>query len=127
MPLIHDGVLVNLQRIRPGGRKRFLPGGKVKGCYSPFGYIADGEPLHICEGWATGATIHESTAAAVAYAMNAGNPLAVGQHLQRRYPDAVLIVADERRPPDTWQPEAHRHDGRRPGRWCLRSSLRRRP
>ncbi|MNP36056.1 DNA primase TraC [compost metagenome] len=97
VPLIHDGALVSLQCIRPDGRKRFLPGGKVNGCYSLLGHIAAGELLYICEGWATGATIHESTDAAVACAMTASNLAAVGEHLHHRYPDAVLIVADEDR------------------------------
>ncbi|WP_349618077.1 toprim domain-containing protein [Azotobacter salinestris] len=95
VPLYRDGALVNLQRIHPDGDKRFLPGGLVKGCYSPIGQRAPGQKLYLCEGWATGATIHEHTGAAVACAMNAGNLLAVGQHLRRRYPDAVPIVAGD--------------------------------
>lgn len=95
VPLSRDGVLVNLQRIHPDGAKRFLSGGMVKGCCSSLGTITAGQPLYICEGWATGATIHEETGAAVACAMNAGNLLDVGRRLQRRYPDAVLIVAGD--------------------------------
>ncbi|MCY1441783.1 DNA primase TraC [compost metagenome] len=95
MPLIHDGVLVNLQCIRPDGRKRFLPGGKVKGCYSSLGHIVAGEPLYICEGWATGATLFEETGDAVACAMTASNLPIVGEHLHHRYPDAVLIIAGD--------------------------------
>lgn len=94
-PLTRDGVLVNLQRIYPDGAKRFLFGGMVKGCYSPLGTITAGQPLYLAEGWATGATIHADTGAAVACAMNAGNLLAVGQRLQRQHPDAVLIVAGD--------------------------------
>ena len=67
----------------------------VKGCCSLIGTITPGQPLYICEGWATGATIHADTGAAVACAMNAGNLLDVGQQLQRQHPDAVLIVAGD--------------------------------
>lgn len=95
VPLIHDGRLFNLQRIGLDGSKRFLSGGRVKGCYSPLGIIAAGQPLYLCEGWATGATIHEETGHPVACAMNAGNLLPVGEHLRRRHPDAVLIVAGD--------------------------------
>lgn len=95
VPLYLDGVLVNLQRIGADGQKRFLPGGRVKGCYSPLGSIKPGEPLYLCEGWATGATLHAEGRAAVACAMNAGNLLEAGRHLRRRYPDAVLIVAGD--------------------------------
>lgn len=94
-PLYLDGHLVTLQQIAPDGSKRFLSGGRVKGCYSPIGVIADDQPLYVCEGFATGATIHEETGAAVACAMSADNLLAVGKYLRRRYPDAVLIFGGD--------------------------------
>ncbi|EJM10600.1 hypothetical protein PMI22_05752 [Pseudomonas sp. GM21] len=74
VPLTYDGLLVNIQRIKPDGVKRFLFGGMVKGCCSPLGIITSCKPLYLCEGMATGATIHEETGAAVACAMNAGKP-----------------------------------------------------
>ncbi len=95
VPLYHGGELVNLQRIGPDGSKRFLSGGRVKGCYSPLGIIVAGQPLYLCEGWATGATLHTETSHPVACAMNAGNLLEAGRYLQRRHPDAVLIVAGD--------------------------------
>lgn len=95
VPLTRDGRLMNLQRIYPDGSKRFLRGGMVKGCCSLIGTIQPGQPLYICEGWATGATLHAATGAAVACAMNAGNLMDVGQLLQRQHPDAVLIIAGD--------------------------------
>lgn len=95
VPLYLADQLVNLQRIYPDGTKRFLSGGLVKGACSYLGAIVPGEVLYLCEGWATGATIHERTGAAVACAMNAGNLLEVGRILQRQHPDAVLIVAGD--------------------------------
>ena len=95
VPLIHNGQLVNLQFIQPDGCKRFLSGGQVKGCYSPIGVIAQGKPLYLCEGWATGATLHQHTGCPVACAMNAGNLLPAGKGLQARYPDLELIVAGD--------------------------------
>jgi putative DNA primase/helicase len=95
IPLYFNGKLVNLQRIRPNGNKRFLFGGRVTGCYSPLGKVTPGDPLHICEGWATGATIHEETGHAVACAMNCGNLLAVGEYLRRLYPEVGLIFAGD--------------------------------
>lgn len=95
IPLVRDGQLVNLQRIKPDGSKRFLFGGMVKGCYSPLGIITAGQPLFIAEGWATAATIHADSGAAVAAGMNAGNLLPVGLRLKRQHPDAVLIVAGD--------------------------------
>lgn len=95
VPLLCDGRMVNLQRIYPDGGKRFLPGGQVRGCHAPIGEIASGQPLYICEGWATGASLHAATGAAVACAMNASNLLPAAQRLQRQHPDAVLIIAGD--------------------------------
>ncbi|BAP80331.1 hypothetical protein MT1_3156 [Pseudomonas sp. MT-1] len=95
VPLYLDRVLANLQRIHPDGSKRFLAGGRIKNAHSPIGTLKPGRPLYLCEGWATGATIHEHNGAAVACAMNAGNLLAVGQQLRRTYPDSPLVVAGD--------------------------------
>jgi putative DNA primase/helicase len=95
VPVTLDGRLVNLQHIGPDGSKRFLSGGMIKGACSPLGIITKGQRLYIAEGWATGATIHEETGAAVACAMNCRNLLEVGRRLQRQHPDAVLIVAGD--------------------------------
>lgn len=95
VPLYCAGRLVNLQRIGPDGKKRFLPGGQVKGCYSPLGSIEPGKPLYICEGWATGATLHQHSGCAVACAMNAGNLLPVAQALRAKYSTAELVIAGD--------------------------------
>lgn len=95
VPLYLGRQLVNLQHIHPDGSKRFMPGGRVKGCYSAIGRLAPGQPLYLCEGWATGATIHEHNGAAVACAMNAGNLRPVGDRLRLAYPDSPLIVAGD--------------------------------
>lgn len=95
VPLYLGDQLVNLQRIYPDGSKRFLSGGLIKGACAHLGVIAPNEALYLCEGWATGATIHEHTGAAVACAMNAGNLMEVGLRLQRQHPDALLIVAGD--------------------------------
>jgi len=101
--LHYQGEIVNLQFISAGGEKRFLCGGRVVGCYSPIGRITPGLPLYICEGWATGATIHLDTGAPVACAMNAGNLEPVALSLRARLGDTFkLIIAgdDDRKSPD---------------------------
>ena len=95
VPLYANGQLVNLQFIQPDGSKRFLSGGQVKGTYSPIGRMQPGKPSYLCEGWATGATLHQHTGCPVACAMNAGNLLPAGKALQARYPDLELIVAGD--------------------------------
>ena len=66
------------------------PGGRVKGCYHSIGKPAG--VLIVCEGYATGASIHESTGHAVAVAFNAGNLPAVALALRAKYPDLKIIV-----------------------------------
>lgn len=95
VPLYHECKLVNLQRICPDGTKRFMFGGRVAGAHSPMGKVEPGKLIYVCEGWATGATIHEHTDAAVACAMNAGNLLAVGQQLRRIHPNSPLVIAGD--------------------------------
>jgi len=91
------GDLRSLQTIDPAGEKRFQYGGQVKGCYHALGK-PDGV-LIVCEGYATGASIHEATGHAVAVAFNAGNLEAVAKALASKYPALRLIVAGD----DDWQ------------------------
>lgn len=94
VPLYSGGVLVNLQRIAPDGTKRFLFGGRIKSTYSPLGRITPGKPLCICEGWATGATLHEN-GYTVACAMNAGNLKPVALALRAEYHTTEIIIAGD--------------------------------
>lgn len=90
---MHDksGTLHSLQTIAPDGRKRFHPGGRVKGCYHAIG--KPGGTLIVCEGYATGASIHEATGHAVAVAFTAGNLRTVAEDLRAKYPDRRMILA----------------------------------
>jgi putative DNA primase/helicase len=85
------GTLHSLQTITPDGDKRFLSGGRVKGCYHAIGKPAG--VLIVCEGYATGASIHETTGHAVAVAFNAGNLEAVALALRAKYAALKIIVA----------------------------------
>lgn len=85
------GTLHSLQTIAPDGSKLFMSGGRVKGCYHAIGK-PDGV-LIVCEGFATGASIHECTGDAVAVAFNAGNLEAVAVALRSKYPALKIIIA----------------------------------
>jgi putative DNA primase/helicase len=85
------GILHSLQTITPAGDKRFLFGGLVKGCYHSIGKPAG--LLIVCEGYATGASIHECTGHAVAVAFNAGNLKPVAEALHAKYPTLKIIIA----------------------------------
>ncbi len=91
------GLLWNVQRILPAGDKRFRPG-RAGGLYSPIGDLTNPTLLLICEGWATGATLHEESGHPVLCAMNAGNLLPVAKAARDSWPDAdLLICADNDR------------------------------
>lgn len=96
---LHDGMqLVNLQRIFPDGRKRFLKNGKTKGCYYQFGVVTDAPKVMLCEGWATGATLHMWYGMPVFCAMTVSNLLQVAVNILQRYPQVELIIcADDDR------------------------------
>lgn len=95
VPLYRGGHLVNLQSIAPDGSKLFQAGGQVKGCYSPLGVITADRPLYVCEGWATGATLHQDCGAPVACAMNAGNLKPVAVALRAKYPTIEIVIAGD--------------------------------
>jgi len=103
IPLYSNRRLVNVQFIATDSSKRFLAGGQVQGAYSPIGKVQQGQPLYICEGWATGMTIYMDTRAPVACAMNAGNLEPVARFFREKLgPDFPIIIAgdDDQKTPD---------------------------
>ncbi|MBJ9674506.1 DUF927 domain-containing protein [Burkholderia gladioli] len=91
-----DGNLRSAQYIQPTGAKRFKSGGRVAGCFCLLGdEPVDGGTLLICEGWATGATLHQALGHSVACAMNAGNLLAVSQAWRDRYSMLKIVVCGD--------------------------------
>ena len=86
-----SGAVQSLQTITPDGEKRFHSGGKVTGCY--FGIGKPDDLVIVCEGFATGASIRESTGHAVAVAFNAGNLQPVAVALHSKYPGLKIIIA----------------------------------
>ncbi len=97
VPLVDvDNRLWNIQRITPEGKKLFEKGGRITGLFSPIGTLSD--VVYICEGYATGATIHQLKGYFVACAMTAGNLTAVARAFRDKYPKKrFIIVADNDR------------------------------
>ncbi|MGM0583957.1 MAG: toprim domain-containing protein [Pseudomonadota bacterium] len=91
-----DGRLQTLEFIRADGGKRYLKGGAKRGGFCTIGGpLAADQPILICEGWATGASLQEATGAAVVAAMDAGNLGPVAEAIRSRFPDAeITLVAD---------------------------------
>lgn len=85
------GALASLQFIAADGRKTFLTGGRKRGCYHAIGRPE--AALCICEGYATGATIYQSTGHATAIAFDAGNLLPVAKALRAKFPHMCMVIA----------------------------------
>ena len=92
------GEIINLQRILPDGKKLFLKGGKVAGGHYLIGLPVTSR-LVICEGYATGASIHEATSLPVCIAFNAGNLEPVARAMRAMFPAASITIAADN---DAW-------------------------
>lgn len=114
--------IVNLQFIdSSGNEKRFMFGGKKKGCFSiiakkeflnqlhnggnlnfkdaPTTFVNNSqshlEKILICEGWATGASLHEHTGHFVVCAMDAGNLEPVAREIKKLYPKSQIVICGD--------------------------------
>lgn len=115
---VRDGKkLVSLQAIFPsrdnalGRDKDFLPGGKKRGCFYAIGKPAENDntpTVYICEGYATGASIHEATGEPVIVAFDAGNLKPVAERIRARYPQGRLVVAADN---DRWTTQPFENPG----------------
>ncbi|WP_051170835.1 toprim domain-containing protein [Spongiibacter marinus] len=86
-----DGVLWSIQTISSRGEKRFLSGGRIKGCM----YWVEGRskgPIYVAEGLATAASVRAYTGRTTACAFNAGNLPAVTMKIKEKHPNIQLIV-----------------------------------
>ena len=87
-----DDKLWGIQFIYPDGQKMFLSNQKMQGCFHQIGQI-ENHDIVICEGFSTGATIHQITKLPVVCAMNVGNLLSVGKEIRKKYPKHKIIIA----------------------------------
>jgi len=86
-----NGKLWTLQFIDTEGKKRFLSGGKKKGCFFTIGSLSGAERVFICEGYATGATVYEIMNEPVVVAFDSGNLKPVAQALREKYSNIKII------------------------------------
>lgn len=87
------GKIQSLQHIDARGEKRFLPGGKMQGGRLFLGTPTNGAPLVLAEGFATAASIRESTGMVAVIAFSGGNLKHVAADLARQFPKSRLIIA----------------------------------
>lgn len=86
------GKVWSYQSIDYFGDKRFRMSGKVTGCFYLLCDRLDGAVV-VCEGYATGATIHQATGWSVVCAMNCGNLAATAKALREVFPGRPIIIA----------------------------------
>ena len=96
-----EGKLQSLQAILaepcdlvPSG-KDFLGGGAVKGGSGIIGDLTEATTVLICEGFATGASLHEVTGLSVVLAFSAGNLTPVAEQLRQQLPTATIVVCGD--------------------------------
>ena len=107
IPMLNaSGQLVDLQRIwkdsRGKWKKRYYPGADPRGCRTTIWrkrFKNPDDTIYVCEGWATGWTIHLATncAVIVAFSVDGLKPVAIS--IRRQYPEARIIVAADN---DRW-------------------------
>jgi len=90
-----DGELMSIQFISTNGQKRFKSGACLKGNGALIGDFNNPSVLLICEGYATGCSLHEATGQPVIVAFNAGNLSIVSKALSLKHPKTKLIICSD--------------------------------
>lgn len=90
------GRLWGLQRINPDGTKRFMAGTKKSGHFhiipSEGALGVEPDQLYLCEGFATGASIHAATGKPVIVAFDAGNLVPVAAAVRQKFPSVPMVI-----------------------------------
>ena len=97
LPLFdQDGALATLQYIDHEGGKLYHPGGQTGGKFWMVGSLDEAGTLFVAEGFATAATIHETTGRPVVVAYSASNLVPVTGTLREMHgiTQDIVIVAD---------------------------------
>jgi putative DNA primase/helicase len=93
------GAIANLQGIDANGMKRFLSGGRVKGCYAVIeqpGAPPMDESCFVCEGWASGRAFALMKTVSGYAALSAKNLPAVAGMVRQRHPASTIYIAADR-------------------------------
>ncbi|MBC3540642.1 toprim domain-containing protein [Rufibacter sediminis] len=93
IPITRQNALTSLQLIKPDGSKKFLTGGRIKGCH--FKIEGKEDTVYVAEGYATGASIAMATGATVYVAFNAGNLFEIASIARSDHPDARIVIGGD--------------------------------
>lgn len=88
-----SGKLWGIQSIQPNGSKYFVQGQKISGCFHAIGEI--GESVVICEGFATAASIYQSTGKTTLCAFSASNLFNVTELIRKNFPQTSILIAGD--------------------------------
>lgn len=94
-----QGVTIEPTEDGPSARKSYLKGAKKTDGFHIIGTPAPGKPIALCEGFATGATIHELTGWCVVVAFDEGNLRSVAVQMRDLFPGHEIIVCADN---DAW-------------------------
>lgn len=89
IPMTDGYEICNYQEIKPDGTKLFLKGAKKQGAWFE---ITGDDTILICEGYATGASLHKATGHTIVVAFDAGNLVAVAPKIKEKYPKSTIII-----------------------------------
>src|SRR5450830_875483 len=111
--------IVGLQVIFPekqestGRDKSYWPAGMSKeGAFHLIGpHPEPGEPVLVCEGFATGASLHMATSLTVAIAFDAGNLMVVSKAMRERFLGRPIIICRD----DDWKTKSPNGESWNPG------------
>lgn len=94
------------------GRDRtYLANGEAQSTYETIGHpqLREGRQVFLlCEGFATGAALHETTGHCVVVAFDAGNLIHVARRMRDKCPEALIIIAADN---DQWTPQPVENPG----------------
>jgi phage/plasmid primase-like uncharacterized protein len=87
------GEITTFQTINDNGVKHFMTDGQKSGCFHPIGEVkANTRDVIICEGFATGAALHEAAKKPVFCAMDSGNLKNVAVAVREHFGEKVNII-----------------------------------
>ncbi len=75
--------------------KTFLSGGEKRGNFCVLGKLKTDSRTYVCEGWATGCSIHQATGEAVILTFDAGNLEPVVANLLQKFSGHLLTIAGD--------------------------------
>lgn len=96
IPMINEaGKIQSIEFIGDGGFKKIMAGTSAAGAFAPIGFPRDSRPeqILIAEGFATAASLHETTGIPAVHARGKGNMERALDIMQRRHPQAQIIIA----------------------------------